>query len=170
TPIAAAAPALAPFARVNLPPPTESVRFSIPAPPRRRSRALFIGLVAAAVIGAGIAVLALAPGPSDVSAAPGSAAAAPPTAPPPPAKKAAAIAPTTPPAPKTVRLRVTSEPSGATVVLDGERLGTTPFDATVPARTQPATLKVRMQGRIAKKTQVSLDTDVTWDVALHHLQ
>jgi hypothetical protein len=63
-----------------------------------------------------------------------------------------------------VHVRVTSEPTGATVVLDGARLGPTPFDITVPARAEPATIKVRL-GHVAHKKIISLDADVTWDVS-----
>ena len=81
---------------------------------------------------------------------------------PPPAKS---IAPRT-----TVMLEVTSEPAGATVVLDGVRLGVTPFSAPVAIKTDDAWLKVRKQGYAAVKTRVSLDKDVAWDVHLHRLR
>jgi len=67
-------------------------------------------------------------------------------------------------------LRVTTQPTGATVVLDGVRLGTTPYEAKHPTRTKPAWLKVRHKGSVATKIQVSLDRDVTWDVRLRALR
>ena len=67
-------------------------------------------------------------------------------------------------------LRVTTEPTGATVVLDGVRLGTTPYEAKLPTRVKPAWLKVRRRGSVATKIQVSLERDVTWDVRLTALR
>jgi hypothetical protein len=71
----------------------------------------------------------------------------------------------------TVMLQVTTEPSGATVVLDGVRLGVTPFSAPVAIKSDAdAWLKVRMHGYAAVKTRVSLDQDVRWDVRLRQLR
>jgi hypothetical protein len=66
-------------------------------------------------------------------------------------------------------LEVTSNPSGATVVLDGVRLGVTPFSAPVPIKSDDAWLKVRLHGYAAVKTRVSLANDVTWNVPLRKL-
>jgi hypothetical protein len=89
-----------------------------------------------------------------------------PVAPPPPAPP-----PTPAPVakPDTIQLDVTTRPAGATVVLDGVRLGTTPYTATVPAKAAQGWLKVRMHGHIAVKTRVPLDHDVRWDVQLQPL-
>ncbi|MBA3498826.1 MAG: PEGA domain-containing protein, partial [Deltaproteobacteria bacterium] len=86
-------------------------------------------------------------------------------APPPPAPSR--TPPSVSPAASTeVTLSVTTEPAGATVVLDGVRLGATPFVGKVPIRSKPAWLKVRHRGTEAAKTQVVLDRDVTWFVQL----
>jgi hypothetical protein len=82
---------------------------------------------------------------------------APPPAPPPPA-----------PAPTSVQLHVTSHPTGATVVLDGVRLGTTPYTSQVPIK-KDGWLKVRLQGHAAVKEKVSFEHDVEWDVVLRPL-
>jgi serine/threonine protein kinase len=66
----------------------------------------------------------------------------------------------------TVRLHVTTQPEGATVVLDGQRLGVTPFTAEIPRKNGLGWLKVRMKKHRAVKTRVSLDGDVHWDVQL----
>ena len=66
-------------------------------------------------------------------------------------------------------LHVTTEPAGATVVLDGVRLGVTPFEAPVPKKAGGAWLKVRMKHFIPVKTRVSLDQPVEWEVALRRL-
>jgi hypothetical protein len=64
-----------------------------------------------------------------------------------------------------ITLHVTTDPPGATVVLDGVRLGKTPFTGTVPSRSGPVWLKVRHRGRVAR-TRVSLERDLTWSVEL----
>ena len=70
------------------------------------------------------------------------------------------------PDPDTVMLTVTSDPPGATVVLDGVRLGTAPYRAPISLAHKLGWLKVRMVGRIPIKKQVSLDHDVEWTIAL----
>ena len=135
---------------------------------RPRSRTLVLGAIALIVTGAVLAYLVAssiagaedAPVPSPPEPAPAPAPMPKPT--PPPAPPAAQ----TPVAPGTVLLHVTTEPSGATVVLDGVRLGTTPFSARVPAKPGKAWLKVRMRKHVAVKTRVSLEQDVHWDVEL----
>ena len=92
-----------------------------------------------------------------------------PVAAPAPVPVAAAMADPDPeidPAAPLVTLRVTTTPDGATVVLDGTRLGTTPFVTTVPAGPREAVLKVRKRGHSARKTKVTFEEDVTWDVEL----
>jgi hypothetical protein len=67
-----------------------------------------------------------------------------------------------------VLLHVTSDPDGATVVLDGVRLGVTPFAGRVPSK-DTAWLKVRKRDFAAVKTRVSLEQDVDWNVQLRAL-
>jgi len=64
-----------------------------------------------------------------------------------------------------VTLRVTSSPPGATVVLDGVRIGETPFTGTV-ARGREAVLKVRKRHHKPRKIKVVFDQDMNWDVGL----
>jgi serine/threonine protein kinase len=104
------------------------------------------------------------------------------TSPPPPRDAAHAVQPAPPPRPPpapapvvaqprtTVTLQVTTDPPGATVVLDGVRLGVTPFSAPVAIKSTDAWLKVRMHGYAAVKTRVSLNQDVRWDVELRQLR
>jgi serine/threonine protein kinase len=74
------------------------------------------------------------------------------------------------PAPRTtVMLNVTTEPAGATVVLDGVRLGVAPYSAPVASKPKGAWLKVRKRHYIAVKIRVSLDSDVRWNVTLRPL-
>jgi hypothetical protein len=68
----------------------------------------------------------------------------------------------------TVLLHVTTDPAGATVVLDGVRLGVTPLSMRVPGK-PAAWLKVRKRGYVAVRNRVSLQGDVDWDVPLHEL-
>lgn len=69
-------------------------------------------------------------------------------------------------APTEVSISVVTDPPGATVVLDGVRLGTTPFEGTVPAQKRDGWLKVRKRDHIAVKTKVDRSTDIRWDVKL----
>jgi serine/threonine protein kinase len=141
-----------------------SVRFASIAErrPPRSMRAIAIG---AAVLAGGFLLAMLvarqatsdAPEPPPPTPAP-VVAPAPAPAPPPPAA----------PAPTSVQLHVTSHPTGATVVLDGVRLGTTPFTSQVPIK-KDGWLKVRLQGHAAVKEKVSFEHDVEWDVALRPL-
>jgi serine/threonine protein kinase len=90
----------------------------------------------------------------------------PPATAPKPVPAAPSVIDVKPLAPTEVTLSVTTDPPGATVVLDGVRLGTTPYYAPVPISAKPAWLKVRRRGSAATKIQVSLERDVTWDVRL----
>lgn len=142
----------------------------IDAIPERHRRAVTILAVAAVVLGVVTVIIVLARGTS--------------RAPNPPAPPAAAVVPTTPAPPAspppvmtvqpprvedgTVLLHVTTEPEGATVVLDGVRLGVTPLALRVQ-RKDGAWLKVRKRGYAAVKTRVSLDRDVDWNVPMRAL-
>lgn len=73
------------------------------------------------------------------------------------------------PATPTVRLQLTSIPTGATVVLDGKRLGKTPFDDTVPLTGKaPHAVKLRMTGYNTIKIELTgeLEHEVTREVTL----
>jgi serine/threonine protein kinase len=152
---------------------------------RRRGRAIaIVALVLAAAGGLGLAMLAFGSDADEPPPTTSAHAAVAPTAPPPapahvvptPAKQpapspivappSAPPAPSEPPAAETITLHVTTEPTGATVVLDGVRLGTAPFTTTLPIKHATATLKVRMRHRVPIRQQVELDHDVTWDVRL----
>ena len=68
-------------------------------------------------------------------------------------------------APDRVMLDVVTDPPDATVLLDGVRLGKTPYHAEVRTK-QTAWLKVRRSDRIPMKIKVSLERDVSWNVTL----
>jgi hypothetical protein len=64
-----------------------------------------------------------------------------------------------------VTVRVTSEPDNATVVLDGVKLGKTPFVGTIKIGREGA-LKVRKSGYLTHRREVRFDEDLTWDIHL----
>lgn len=130
----------------------------------RYGRIILVGAVTAAAVGAIAVVRHSPPRASDPSPAP---------APPAPHPAVAPAAPAPPVVaqhapPTTVMLDVTTMPTGATVVLDGVRLGVTPYSAPVAIK-HGAWLKVRKTHYIAVKTRVSLDQDVHWQVELRPL-
>ena len=84
---------------------------------------------------------------------------APAPAPPPPA-------PDPPAAPSKVRVRITTRPADATVMLDNKRLGHTPLDETVAADPGKHVIKLRRKGYTTHKLDVTLDADVNEDIAL----
>ncbi len=84
----------------------------------------------------------------------------PPPAPPPPP-------PAKPAETSTIHVRITTTPSDATVLLDGERLGRTPLDIERPRKAGPVVLKVRRKGYSTKKLDVDLNADVVFDFKLN---
>lgn len=122
------------------------------------------------------------------SAAAGAAGAAPdPATPAPRAPAPAAPAPSTPPAAASppsrpapeeaappillppgapLRLVIRTTPSDATVLLDGKRLGHTPYSGTVEAASGKHSLRIRRQGYSSVSLEVKLDSDLTRDVTL----
>ncbi|MGE5183191.1 MAG: PEGA domain-containing protein, partial [Acidobacteriota bacterium] len=93
----------------------------------------------------------------------------PPPPPPPPPAPPKAAEPAPAPVPTTITLHVISDPPGATVVLDGVRLGTAPFTQELPIADRDAWLKVRLPHHIATKIRVSLARDIEWNVRLQPL-
>jgi serine/threonine protein kinase len=69
-------------------------------------------------------------------------------------------------APGTVRVSITTSPPDATVVIDGRRMGRTPFSATITPRGDSVWLKVRKRGHVPKKVKVPITPDLTWNVQL----
>jgi serine/threonine-protein kinase len=70
------------------------------------------------------------------------------------------------PAPTKVRIRIVSRPADASVLLDGKRVGHTPFDETVDADPGKHQIKLRRKGYALYKFDVGLDNDVNEDIAL----
>ena len=65
-----------------------------------------------------------------------------------------------------LRLTVKSTPSAATVVLDGKRLGRTPFSGTVEASPGKHTLKLRRKGYVPVSLEIELTGDLSREVTL----
>ncbi|MBK9036332.1 MAG: serine/threonine protein kinase [Myxococcales bacterium] len=144
-------------------------------PPLARSRTpLFIGAGVLAV--AAIAVLAIVAGGGSgaKSTPPAAAEAAPVAAPPPveptpvaaPAPTPVAPTPVAPPAPAPIELVVDSKPAGATVLLDGVELGTTPYHGTRPPADGQLALTVRLKGHVDATVTAPADASSTQRVDL----
>jgi hypothetical protein len=163
-------------ASVVLPIPTSDsspVQTRLPTMPTRGGSRRLVTVLAAAIATCVIVAIVIARG--DHSVPPTSVPAATVATKPPVAPVLPAPPPPIPPQPPaqvadgTVLLEVTTEPVGATVVLDGVRLGVTPLTMRVPGGKAAAWLKVRKRGYIAVRNHVSLQHDVEWDVPLHEL-
>jgi serine/threonine protein kinase len=79
---------------------------------------------------------------------------------------AVAIDAAPPDASTTVRLQITSTPPNATVLLDGKRLGKTPFDGVVDRAEGTHVIKLRLGKHVTEKLEVDLTGDVTQDFVL----
>jgi serine/threonine protein kinase len=73
------------------------------------------------------------------------------------------------PAGATIHLHVTTTPDDATVLLDGQRLGHTPFDGTVAKAPGMHVLKIRRRGCVPKLLDVELSSDIARDLPLQPL-
>jgi len=130
-----------------------------------RSRRIVIAIVVVVAVGAGTSLALL--GDHGTSAPP-----------PPPADAAVDARPIDAPPPidaaidapvdaaTTVKVVITSTPSEATVLIDGNRLGKTPFETTLDRDANKHVLKLRRRGYASVKFDVSLDTDLERDVKL----
>jgi serine/threonine-protein kinase len=85
---------------------------------------------------------------------------------PPPVPPPAPTFPSPPVAPTEIRLQIVSHPSDATVLLDGKRLGHTPFNEIVAADPGKHVIKLRHKGYESQRIERTLDADITEDVAL----
>ena len=79
-----------------------------------------------------------------------------------PAQSASARAP----AQSVVHFAITSNPTGASVQLDGNLLGNTPLTATLPLRKQTATLELRVENYEPATRTISLDADFAMEIQL----
>jgi hypothetical protein len=85
---------------------------------------------------------------------------------PPPANPAHTEPAPPPPAPAKIRIQITSRPSDASVLLDGKKIGRTPFDGTVDAAPGKHEIKLRRPRYATQRLDVTLDADITHDVTL----
>jgi eukaryotic-like serine/threonine-protein kinase len=160
----------------------QSARFDTGISARRRRRGvLLLALLGCAALGVAAALLisyfvleeppvpaVMAPAPAKPRPAPAKPAPVKPAPvkPVPTPPKPAALAIVSAPRPDKVVLDVITDPPDATVVLDGVRLGHTPYHAEVAIKNKPVWLKVRRFDRVARKIKVTLDRDVEWSVKL----
>ena len=63
-------------------------------------------------------------------------------------------------------IKITTDPPDATVLLDGQRLGHTPFSGTVASAPGTHKLKIRRRGYTTISLDVELSADVARDVTL----
>jgi eukaryotic-like serine/threonine-protein kinase len=66
----------------------------------------------------------------------------------------------------TVHVVITTTPSDATILLDGQRLGHAPFEGDVPATSGMHVLKIRRRGYLPLKFDIELANDVVRDITL----
>jgi serine/threonine-protein kinase len=78
--------------------------------------------------------------------------------------------PPAPPMPAQVRVKIVTHPPDATVMLDGKKLGRTPFDETIDADPGKHLFRLRHRGYTTHKIDITLDTDITQDIALTPLR
>ena len=89
-----------------------------------------------------------------------------------PVAKPVVVEPPPAPAPKMlrpsglIRVVITTNPPDATVVIDGRRLGRTPFDGIIKPKGDQIWLKVRKRGYKPRKAKVPVQAELTWDVRL----
>ena len=142
-----------------------------------RGRTVLISAIAAAVIGAAVIVFTVGSSSSPVeptaASAPVTAPLAPTPAPPTPtpAPPVAAVEPTPAPVPPpvtpaTVELSISSTPAGADVIVDGKRLGTTPYKGTLPKADGDVKVTIRKGGFMDKLVTVSASAAINQTVKL----
>jgi hypothetical protein len=66
----------------------------------------------------------------------------------------------------TVKLQLLTDPPGATVLLDGERLGPAPVTIEVPRADRPGRLKARRKGYLPRSMLIPLAADGTFTIHL----
>jgi serine/threonine protein kinase len=130
---------------------------------RPRLRWVGVGIAGAAVVVVVALFVTRSPSNAVAESTPALVAARIPT--PPPSTPAAKPAPP-PPAPTTIHVRIVSHPADATVLLDGKKLGHTPFDETVPADPGKHVVKLRHRGYLTQSLDVALDADITHELTL----
>jgi hypothetical protein len=89
----------------------------------------------------------------------------PPPAPAPPAREEASPPILLPPG-APLRLVIRTTPPDATVLLDGKRLGRTPYSGSVEAAAGKHSIRIRRQGYSSVSLEVKLDSDITREITL----
>jgi hypothetical protein len=71
------------------------------------------------------------------------------------------------PSPKSIHVHITTNPADATVLLDGQKLGHTPYDATISVEPGTHTIKLRRRGYATLKLDnLDLTKDFTREISL----
>jgi eukaryotic-like serine/threonine-protein kinase len=89
-----------------------------------------------------------------------------PAVPPAPAKPVRQDPPPPPPMPAQIRVRIVTHPAGAAVLLDGKKLGRTPYDETIDADAGKHQFKLIRKNYKNHTIDASLDADITQDIPL----
>jgi eukaryotic-like serine/threonine-protein kinase len=147
--------------------------------PRPRAR-LFVGLAGALAAGGVVLGLAMGGGDSgDRAAAP---VLEPDPEPKPPDPKPAAPAPISPPPvpippppvtavePKTIKLTIESSPPGATVTIDGDKKGTTPYVGELPRGTGRVEVQLTLARHVTLTRKIDPKDDIALSLALERVQ
>ena len=66
----------------------------------------------------------------------------------------------------TVRIALDSRPSGATVDIDGERRGTTPYVGQLPRQDLPVEIQLTLPGYLPATRKVAASADVALSLSL----
>ncbi len=168
-PLAAPPPSSPPIATVPVPTTlTGASGIKTPTPLHvPRPRRWVVPVVAGLGVAAGVAIyFAIASGQPAAAPVVEPAAPAPAPAPPPPAP-VAPVAPAPAPAkPASVKLAIDSEPSGASVLVDGKQVGTTPYADTVDAAGGSRTYTVQKAGYVDATATLPTDRDGTRTLVL----
>jgi hypothetical protein len=136
---------------------------AVDAGPRRVLRVAMVAAATGAVlVGGALAWRARATAPAPAPTEPAVPVAAP---------APAAVAPPPPAAPRRVAIRIVSQPTGAEIfrVLDGVRIGRTPWQGEYPATEGEAVYRLRAKGYRDAEVSLRLDADVEKSVTLEKI-
>jgi hypothetical protein len=67
-------------------------------------------------------------------------------------------------------LRITTNPPDATVLLDGKRLGRTPYNAPIDAAPGTHALKLRRRGYVSMSLDIELSSNVTREITMQRVK
>jgi serine/threonine-protein kinase len=150
------------FARTETASVVEPAPEAAPEPPRAARRWWIVASVAAAAI----AVIGIAVATGKRSSLHTPVVQAPPARAPAPVRPPPAPPPAPPALPPTIVMMVRSRPTGATVLVDGQAIGTTPLETPVPRGTVTSHVEIVHAGYATLARELVFDRDHTLDVVL----